>query len=850
MAMLLKILRSISPIAFAAAAFTLIAPAPLVAQATSFATPRLTQPIDDNARITLKGTVNPLARAANDRGAAPDSMPLDRIQVVLKRSDAQESALKQLVTDLHTPGSASYHKWLTPEQFGKQFGPSDQDIATVEAWLQSKGFSVTKLNPGRQTLEISGNVAQFRNAFHAQIHKYMVDGEIHYSNANDPQIPTALASVVGGFATLNNFPIKNNVRKLGEAGYDPKTGKATPHWTIGSAANGYEFVLSPGDYAVQYDLNPLYSAGTDGTGQTIAVVNDSNVNIYLVNQFRSLFGLPANPPQIIIDGNDPGVNGDSVEAYLDVEWAGAVAPKATVDLVIAADTALEGGLLLALQHAIYGNIAPVLSLSFGACEQNLGTFNQFLSGLYEQAAAQGITVLVSSGDAGSAGCDDDNTQYFAVNGQAVSGFASTPYNVAVGGTDFYYSAWNQGASAIDAQLQSYWSFTPSNNTPAVSIKGVIPEQPWNESQYGLNISSFYDNSGGATSIAGGGGGASTCATGTYDSNGNTVTCTAGYPKPVWQSGTGVPADHVRDIPDLSLFASSGINASFYVICATDGDCQAVTSGNTVQIFGVGGTSASTPAFAGIMALVNQKYGRQGQANFVLYPLAAQYPAAFHDVKNGTNSVPCSFSPTSPNGISVSSPLTVTDPNLGTATEGQIGTGSAAQYNATAGYDLGSGLGTVDANVLLGDWNKVAFSTSSVTLSSPTAGTYAHGSNITVTAKVTGSSPTGDVALMTDSKEPTQQGQDFFTLSSGTATGTIDFLPGGTYNVWGHYGGDSKNKEADSAKTLITITPESSGVFQQIFANGSTITSGTGNIPYGTFFQFNALAAPSSKLAAL
>src|SRR5271170_8028410 len=262
MAMLLKILRSISPIAFAAAAFTLIAPAPLVAQATSFVTPHLTQPIDDNARITIKGTVHPLARAANDRGAAPDSMPLDRIQVVLKRSDAQESALKQLVTDLHTPGSASYHKWLTPEQFGKQFGPSDQDIATVEAWLQSKGFSVTKLNPGRQTLEISGNVAQFRDAFHAQINKYMVNGEIHYSNANDPQIPAALASVVGGFATLNNFPIRNNLRKLGEAGYDPKTGKVTPEWTTSNTPYP-NFALSPGDFAVQYDLNPLYSAGTD-----------------------------------------------------------------------------------------------------------------------------------------------------------------------------------------------------------------------------------------------------------------------------------------------------------------------------------------------------------------------------------------------------------------------------------------------------------------------------------------------------------------------------------------------------------------------------------------------------------
>ncbi len=851
--MLPKILRPLSPIAFVAAAFTLFAPAPLVAQATSsLVTTRLTQPIDENSTITLKGTVSPLARAANDRGAAPDSMALSRLTLVLKRSDAQESALKSLINDMHTPGSASYHKWLTPDQFGKQFGPSDQDLATVEAWLQSHGFGITKVNGGRQSIEISGNVAQFRTAFHSQIHKYMINGEIRYANATDPQIPAALAPVIGGFATLNNFPVKNNLRKLGEATYDTKSGKATPQWTIGSASTGYEFALSPGDYAVQYDLNPLYTAGYNGTGQTIAIVNDSNINVYLVNQFRTLFGLPANPPQVIIDGNDPGVNGDSIEAYLDVEWSGAVAPNANIDLVIGADTALEGGLFLALQRAIYGNIAPVISLSFGSCENALGTTNQFLNSLYEQAAAQGITVVVSTGDSGSAACDDDNTQYYAINGQQVSGFASTPYNVAVGGTDFYYSAWNQGSSALNTQLQSYWNFTPSNNTPAVSIKGVIPEQPWNDSQYGLNINNYYDESGQtATTIAAGSGGASNCATGTYDSSGNTVTCTAGYAKPVWQSGTGVPSDSVRDIPDLSLFAADGsANASFYVICATDGDCQPVSSGNTVQIFAVGGTSASTPSFAGIMALINQKYGPQGQADFVLYPLAAQFPAAFHDVTNGTNSVPCAFLPTSPNCINESS-ITVTDPNLGTATEGQIGTGTTVDYNATTGYDLSSGLGTLDANVLFNDWNKVTFAASTVTLSSPTAGTYAHGSTVNVSATVAGSSPTGNVALMTTSTEPTNQGIANFTLnSSGAASGSTVLLPGGTYNVWAHYGGDSKNAQADSAKTQVTVTPEASGVFLNVIdvADNVLIPSGTTNIPYGTALYFSAQVAPSSKLA--
>ena len=861
-----KILRLLSPVVVIAAVTTLV-PTHLAAQHSyAVATTRLTQPVDDEARITLNGSVHPLANRLNDRGAAPDSMPLDRIQLLLKRSDTQESALKQLIGDLHNPSSPNYHKWLTPDEFGRQFGPSDQDIATVQAWLQSHGFSVNKVNAGRQTIEISGNVAQFRDTFHAQIHKYSVNGRMHYANATNPQIPTALAPVVAGFATLNNFPIKSYAKKLGEASYNVNTGKVTPSWTTGS---GPSFALSPGDYAVQYDINPLYAAGTNGSGQTIAIINESNINVYLVNQFRSLFGLPNNPPQVIIDGNDPGVDGinnpdgpnyASVEAYLDVEWAGAVAPNATVDLVIGADTALDSGLFLALQHAIFGNIAPVVSISFGNCEKVLGTTNAYLNGLFQEAAAQGQTVLVSTGDSGSATCDNDNVQYFAVGGQAVNGFASTPYTVSVGGTDFYYSAWNQGSSAIAAQLATYWNTTPSNNKATVSIKGVIPEQPWNESQFGLNIFSILDDSNGqATSIAGGGGGASNCATGTYDSNGNTVSCTAGYAKPSWQTGTGVPNDKVRDIPDVSLFASSGINDSFYVICATDGDCQPVSSGGTVQIFGVGGTSASAPSFAGLMALVNQKYGRQGQADYVLYPLAAQVPTAFHDVTHGTISVPCNITTVSSGGTSfpplncIAAPpptVNVVDPIYGSATEGQIGTGSTPLYNTTTGFDLATGLGTVDANVLVSNWNKITFTSSAVTLTSPTAGTYTHGSNITFTAKVTGSSPVGNVSLLTDNPEVSQQSLGVFSLSSGTATGTLNSFPGGTYNVWASYGGDGKNAQGQSAKTQITVNPEASGVFLSTLVNGSVLSSGTTGIPYGNTFEFFAQVAPSSKLAAV
>jgi subtilase family serine protease len=866
--MLPKILRSLSPIALVAAAFNFVAPATLVAQATSsLVTTRLTQPIDENARVTLKGTVHPLASAANFHGVAPDSMPLDRVQVVLKRSDAQESALKQLISDLHTPGSASYHKWLTPDAFGKQFGPSDQDVATLEAWLQSKGFSITKLNPGKQTLEISGNVSQFREAFHTQINKYLVNGETHYANSTDPQIPAALAPVFGGFTSLSNFRGKNFVKVLGKATYDPKTGRATPLWTTGPGTPAYanNYVVAPGDFGVQYDLpnaalNSKYTGTTyDGTGQTIAIVNDSNINMYLVQQFRSLFKLDANPaapnlPQVIIDGNDPGVdgindpdgpNGDSVEAYIDVEEAGAVAPKATVDLVIASDTALQYGLFLAAEHAVYGNIAPVISMSFGLCEAQAPSLTTAFGVLWEQAAAQGITVMVSSGDAGSAQCDSDAA--YAVNGQAVTGWGESPYNVSVGGTDFYYSSWNSGSTtAINTQLGTYWNTTPSNNSAAVSIQGYIPEQPWNNSQYGLNIFSYYDSTG-TTIVAGGAGGASNCAT--FTSAG---ACAAGYPKPTWQKGTGVPADSVRDIPDVSLFAANGLNASFYPECYQDGDCQPVSSGGTVQITGLGGTSISSPAFAGIMALVNQATGsRQGQADFVLYPLATQFPAAFHDVTNGTNSEPCSFSPLSTDCISVTNPITIADPNSGASIlEGQIGTGTTAEYNAGVGYDLASGLGSVDASVLVSDWNKVTFISSTVTLT-PSETSFAHGTAITVSGSVTPTSgtATGNVALMTDSTEPVQQGQTLFTLSGSGNFGptSVSNLPGGTYNIWGQYSGDGTNAASTSQKTSITVNPENSGIYFNLLSPAGNV-SGVTNVDYGTQILLSAQVTPSSQLS--
>jgi subtilase family serine protease len=829
---------------------------------------RVVEPIDEQQRVTLGGDyVAPEANATNDRGAAPDSMPLERLHLVLKRSASQEAALEHLVAAQNAPGNPNYHKWLTPAKFGQKFGPSDQDIATVESWLSSHGFEVLGVKPGKQVIEFNGNVSELRDAFGARIHRYQVNGGTRYSTASEPRIPAALAPVVAGFVSLNDFHVKKDVRVLGEAGYNPKTGMATPEWTLpGGAGNptlgGVAFAVSPADFYTQYDLSPLYKAGVNGSGQTIAIINDSNINIDLVNRFRSLFGLPANPPAVIIDGNDPGIDGinnpdglnyDSVEAYLDVEWSGAVAPDANIDLVIGGDTALEPGLILAAEHAVYSDLAPVMSISFGECEYDLGADNEFLEDLWEQAAAQGITVVASAGDSGSAGCDDPDTQNYAIEGLGISGFTSTPYNIAVGGTDFYYPDY-QNLTLTD--LSADWNTTGTNTPPSSgSLLMPLTEQPWNASQYGLDAVNYYSYSGNlATTIAGGGGGASSaavCSAGYSSTTGACLGIPSGYPKPAWQTGAGVPSDGVRDIPDVSLFAADGSNYSFYPFCYSGGDCQPASGSNPVQVSAAGGTSFAAPAFAGIMALVDEKYGPQGQADAVLYPLKAQYPAAFHDILHGTNSVPCPIivSPVSqpPDCIAVASPIV-----LNGTTEGQIGTGSTPDYNAAAGYNLATGLGSIDATQLVANWGKISFHESGTTLTSPTAGAaFTHGQAITFSGSVTGSpTPTGNVAIVTSSTETANQGEDRLSLdSSGDFSGSISSLPGGTYNVWANYGGDAKNGESASAPVQIAINPEtSSTALSMIDVKGFSLTGPNGfgsTVPYGTQLILNAQAVPAS-----
>ncbi|HWY02360.1 MAG TPA: protease pro-enzyme activation domain-containing protein [Candidatus Acidoferrum sp.] len=817
-------------ILIAALLCSLILSAPLVAQEAAAeaalqkaaARPLITESVDESQTTTLRGNTHPLARPESDLGVAPATLPMKRMLLVLRRSSDQETALRKRLDDQQDKASPNYHKWLSPEQFGQQFGPTDTDIQTITAWLQSHGFEVGSTK-GRTVLEFSGSASQVQQAFHTTIHKYIVNSEQHWANASDPQIPTALTPAVAGIDSLHDFRRKPTNSFAGR--YSEKTKQlsaAQPDYSYGCRGSQC-YAVVPYDFATIYDVLPLWNSGINGSGQTIAIVGRTNINPQDATDFWTLFGVsvPANKLNIILNGVDPGINGDEGEADIDVQWSGAVAPQAAIDFVTSESTETTDGIDLSAVYVVDNNLAPVMSESYGECELGLGTAgNQFYSGLWEQAAAQGISVFVSSGDNGAAGCDVPSgpAQY----GLNVNGIASTPFNAAVGGTDFnQYNKWT-----------TYWNST-NNPTTQESAKGYIPETTWNDSctnalavslGYGSTAERACNNSQmiaqGGVNSTGGGGGPSNCVV-----NSQTIgSCNQGYAKPSWQSGAGVPNDNRRDLPDISLFASNGFLGSFYLICQQDqtgGVCD------LNDFAGYGGTSVASPAFAGIMSLVNQKTGTpQGVPGFALYKLVPKQANAFHDV---------------PSGSTIAMPCIAGTPNCTVVTPGDT-YGVLSGYSTGTGYDLATGLGSVDAANLVNNWTKASFTATSASLqlNSGNAVNVKHGTAVPVNIGVTPTAATGDASLLVSTGSGTTTGQaiDAFSLSSGmTPAGTTTSqLPGGTYNVIAHYGGDGTYGGSYSSPVSVTVSKENSQpqVFLLTFdSNGNILSKNTTTATYGS-----------------
>jgi subtilase family serine protease len=572
----------------------------------------MTNPLDETQAVTLTGNVNPLARPEFDQGEVRAETHMDQMLLLLKPSTARQAELDALIQAQQDPTSPLYHQWLTPAEYGARFGVGPQDLVRVTAWLASHGFTVDEIPAGNRLVVFSGTAGQVFDAFHTQLHHYQVEGATHIANAQDPQIPAALSGVVAGVVSFSDFRSTSQIHMRSPSPAQADS-KPSPLYSAGST-----HYLSPADFATIYNLVPLYQAGTAGAGASIAIAGRSNINLADVAAFRSLSALSANTPSVIVLGKNPGlVANDQDESTLDVEWAGAVAPAAAISLVTAASTSSTDGIDLSSQYIVNHAIAPIVSVSYSNCEQQMGSSElAFYNNLWQQAASQGMTVFVASGDAGAAACSSADSSKGSQ--AAVNGMCSSPYSTCVGGTEF-----NEGSNPAQ-----YWA--SANSAGLSSALGYIPEEVWNESA-----------ANGGSGLWASGGGASRV-----------------YAQPDWQAavvGAGA-SNGMRAVPDLALSAAGHDGYMINV----DGSTWVIS-----------GTSAATPSFAGIMALVVEKMGGlgQGSANPKLYSLVNAENNPFHPTLSGNNSVP----------------------------------GVAGFWANGAAFNLATGLGSVDAAALLGSW---------------------------------------------------------------------------------------------------------------------------------------------------
>ena len=738
---------------------------------------------------TLPTWVQPSAQLAQ---SVDLSAPL-HLYVFLQRDAAVQASFDQFVADQQNPGSPLYHQWLTPQQVGTLFGPTQADVAAVTSWLSAQGLTVASVSPSRVVIEVTGTTASVANAFHVNFAYYDRAGISRLSADAEPTIPAALSTVILTVSGLTKLVRTPQSRRSLVSDTTSSSALVAAGQSVSPLLNyGSSHYLMPKDFSLIYDINSVYTGGNTGakigsTTQKVAVMGQSRVATSDISTFATLAGIGSSwtlntiiPPT----GVDPGTTngGDQDEQTLDVDRVIGTATGVTVDLVVSSATKANG-IADAINYEVNTLVDPIMSISYGGCEVEDGSASiKSNDQFFQSAAAEGITTLVSSGDSGVAACATSfDPAPTAKPTAGINGLCSSGYVTCVGGTEFNDTA----------NPSLYWA--TSNGTGGETALSYIPEGGWNEPASSQSSTGYW--------LAASGGGPSLYIT-----------------KPTWQTGTGVPADGARDTPDVA-FSAAGHDGYFACLgYAATGACT--LSGNFVVFEG---TSAAAPGMAGIVALVNTASGTtQGNINPLLYSTVTSHPTAFHDVTVTTS------------GVSNCSLTTPSMCNNSTPARSSL-TGGLAGYEVGTGYDEVTGLGSLD----------VASFITAVTTTTPTFTVTPASTAISLYSGAT----TGNTDSITIASVDSFAGTVTMTCSvanaTGTAAGTCSLASGtealtsgssstdvltitttagtaGTLNVT--VTGTSGTTVVTSSKIVVTLTP--SGFAMSANPTTAAVASGT------------------------
>ncbi len=737
---------------FLVASFFLALGDTVAAQAPSL----ISTPIDISRVQALPNHHPQWANAANDAGPLSADQPVEGLTLVLARPASQEAAFQQFLADQQNPTSANYHRWLTAAEIGERFGPSDADVAAIKGWLQSEGLQVSWVAPSKTFIGFGGMAAGIAGAFQTPLHNYRVNGRNLISVSSDPMVPQAIAPAIKAIRGL--YTIEEDPQSQAQV-----MQMDSPEINL----SGTEHVMGPGDFDVIYDVPNTYT----GTGQTIGIVARSRTNAADFTNFKALMGaMFANPTEVVptaFGGVDPGPAytsppasgvsiGDQSEATLDVERAGSVAPGAQLLLVVASQA--SGGIEVDAQYLVQTVPTPVevMSISFGGCESAAGPSGvHFWDSLFQQAAAEGISSFVASGDSGASGCDAPFAAPPASpKANSPNYICSSSYATCVGGTEFN-----------DAR-GTYWTGPVGLGTSAIEY---IPEGAWNESWNGTT----------STVAASGGGVSSVIAT------------------PTWQQGVpGVPtANAGRYTPDVA-FSASEHDGYFGCLAAAGGNC--IESNNEIDFLIFSGTSAGTPSMAATAAMLNQSLSAsQGNLNPAIYQISLGGPGAFHDVTLNTDGlVSCDINTPSMCNNSIPGPSGLS--------------GGQAGYEVGTGYDEVTGLGSLDIGAFVYLY-PTASKIQTPTVSLEKTQTFNTYEPITIEPTVVGgpNSPpaTGNVAVTIGSYNSAPAAVQFGYATINIPAGTI---PLGNYTVTANYTPDAASTRiyttASGTSSLTIIVP--------------------------------------------